>query len=175
MNKTTSFTIGKVTGVHGLNGNLKVWSYAESIETFSPGRIVLLKFEDEEGSTYTITRSAAHKKGILLNLEGIDSRTLAEALVGKEILIHRDQLPEPEEDTWYWQDLIGLDVIDQDKGLIGRITRIFPTGAYDILVVTQDVPGQKQKETLVPMHRQFVLCVDQEQRHVQVRLPEEVS
>ncbi|MBU1696086.1 MAG: 16S rRNA processing protein RimM, partial [Proteobacteria bacterium] len=43
MNKATSFTIGKVTGVHGLNGNLKVWSFADSINTFCPGRNVLLK------------------------------------------------------------------------------------------------------------------------------------
>lgn len=168
MGKTASFTIGKVTGVHGLGGNLKVWSFAESIETFRPGRTVLLKFENEEGSSYAITRAAPHKKGILLNLKGIDTRSLAEDLVGKDILIDREQLPEPEENTWYWQDLIGLDVIDGKKGRIGSITQIFPTGASDILVITRD-----SEETLVPMHRHFVKTVDIEKNTVTIDLPEE--
>ncbi len=172
MTKTTSFTIGKVTGVHGLAGNLKVWSYAESIGTFSPGRIVLLKFENEQGDTYTITRSIPHKKGILLTLKGVDSRNKSEALVGKEILINRDQLPQPEEGTWYWEDLYGLEVIDSNKGFIGKITHIFPTGAHDILVVTND-DATPESETLVPMHRQFVESVDIDQRIVKVTLPEE--
>jgi 16S rRNA processing protein RimM len=173
MGRSTSFTIGKVTGVHGLAGNLKVWSYAESVETFSPGRIVLLKFENEDGCTYTINRAAVHQKGILLNLDGIDNRDLAEALVGKEILIDRDQLPDPENDAWYWQDLIGLEVIDRVRGSIGRITRIFPTGGQDILVVTDETCGHKGHETLIPMHRRFVESVDIENNSMTVHWPEE--
>ena len=169
MNKATSFTIGKVTGVHGLGGNLKVWSFAESIDTFSPGMEILLKTEEEkEGQSYTIVRATPHKKGILLFLEGVDNRNLAEALVGKQILISRDQLPEPEEDTWYWQDLLGMDVFDHQRGFIGKITDIFPTGANDVLVVTD-----KERETLVPMHRHFVESVDIETHTVKTTLPED--
>ena len=168
MNKDTLFTIGKVTGVHGLNGNLKVWSFAESVDTFCPGISVLLK-SDEEFETFTILKSLPHKKGIILALEGIDSRNLAESLIEKEILIDRDQLPEPEKDTWYWQDLLGLDVIDHQKGYIGKITDIFPTGANDVLVVTD-----KDKETLVPMHKNFVESVDIEKMTLMTKLPQEL-
>ena len=168
MNKAASFTIGKVTGVHGLDGNLKVWSFAESIDTFCPGKNVLLKSEEGLGKPYTILKASAHKKGILLSLDGVDNRNLAEDLVGKEILIDRDQLPEPEEDTWYWQDLLGLDVFDHQKGFIGKITNIFPTGANDVLVVTD-----KTRETLVPMHKHFVESVDIEKKTVRTTLPED--
>ena len=168
MNKATSFTIGKVTGVHGLNGNLRVWSFAESLETFCPGRSVLLKSEGKEGRQYTILKASAHKKGILLSLEGIDNRSLAEDLVGEKIFIARDQLPEPEEDTWYWQDLLGLKVFDHQKGLIGKVTDIFPTGAHDILVVTDN-----EKETLVPMHKHFIGPIDVEAGTLKTTLPED--
>ncbi|MBT3176416.1 MAG: 16S rRNA processing protein RimM [Desulfobacula sp.] len=168
MNKTTSFTIGKVTGVHGLNGNLKVWSFAESVNTFCPGIIVLLKSEEEDGERFTIIKALSYKKGIILSLKGIDTRNLAEDLIGKEIFINRNQLPEPEEDTWYWQDLLGLGVIDHKKGFIGRITDIFPTGANDVLVVTD-----KDQETLVPMHKHFVESVDLEKNILQTKLPED--
>lgn len=169
MEKDIWFTIGKVTGVHGLGGNLKAWSFAESIDTFCPGRRVLIKSaEATQGNTYTIVQASPHGKGILLVLEGIDSRTLAEDLVGKEILIDRDQLPDPEQDTWYWQDLLGLDVFDHLKGFIGTVTDIFPTGANDVLVVID-----KDIETLVPMHRNFVASVDIEKNCLQVTLPED--
>lgn len=171
MNKAASFTIGRVTGVHGLNGNLKVWSFAESIDTFCSGKIVLLKSEkalESMGKPYTILKALAHKKGILLTLEGIDNRSLAEELVGKEILIDRDQLPEPEEGTWYWQDLMGLDVFDHKKGFIGKITDIFPTGANDMLVVMD-----KTREILIPMHKHFVESIDIEKNAVKTTLPPE--
>lgn len=172
MDKTDSFTIGKVTGVHGLNGNLKVWSYAQSIDTFSPGRSVLLKSEEDPGQFFTIAQATAHKKGVLLSLLGVDSRNLAQDLIGKEILIDRDQLPEPEEGTWYWQDLLGLDVFDHQKGFIGKITEIFPTGANDMLVVTDKTTG-KTKETLVPMHKHFVKSIDIEKNSIITTLPED--
>jgi 16S rRNA processing protein RimM len=167
------FTIGKVTGVHGLNGNLKVWSFAQSIDTFGAGNIVLLQSEDGRRSEYTILRASAHKKGVLLMLENVDSRDLAEALVGHEILIHRDQLPEPEEDTWYWQDLIGLNVMDETRGHLGKIKEIFPTGANDVLVVAPEKGMEKSKEVLIPMHRHFVISVNLDQQTMITRLPED--
>ncbi|MCD4722405.1 MAG: ribosome maturation factor RimM [Desulfobacula sp.] len=172
MDKAASFTIGRVTGVHGLNGNLKVWSFAESIDTFCPGKNVLLKSEkalEGLGKSYTILKALAYKKGILLTLEGIDNRSLAEELIGKEILIDRNQLPEPEEDTWYWQDLLGLDVFDHQQGFIGKIIDIFPTGANDMLVIMD-----KTRETLVPMHKHFVESIDLEKKVIRTTLPPEL-
>jgi 16S rRNA processing protein RimM len=162
------FTIGQVTGIHGLGGNLKVRSFAESADTFSPGKSVLLTSEDDAGQRYTILKATPQRKGILLFLEGIDNRELAEDLVGKKIFIDRAQLTEPEEDTWYWQDLLGLDVFDDRKGFIGKITDIIPTGANDVLVVTD-----KTRETLVPMHKHFVDSVNIETGIVRTTLPED--
>lgn len=167
MNKTASFTIGKVTGVHGLNGTLKVASFAESVDTFQEGRTIVVKNREEEGRPYLILHASPHKQGVLLNLEGIENRDQAEGLVGKKIHIDRDQLPEPEKDTWYWQDLMGLDVVDHIKGYLGKITHIFPTGAHDVLVITDN-----DKETLVPMHKYFVESVDVDTHTVRTTLPE---
>ena len=169
MDKITSFTIGKVTGVHGLNGNLKVWSFAQSIETFNPDREVLLKREKEQGRLFTILKALPQKKGIILTLEGLDNRTLAESFIGCEIIISRDQLPEPEENSWYWEDLINLDVVDHNMGFIGKVTEIFPTGAHDILVVIDK--DNNKKETLVPMHKEFVKSIDAQQNEIKITLP----
>ena len=168
MDKSTSFTIGKVTGVHGLNGNLKVCSFAASMDTFCPGRLVFLKSGQAMSTPYSIVKVSAHKKGVILQLDGVDSRNLAEDLVGCEVLIERDQLPEPEKDTWYWQDLYGLEVVDRDRGFIGKISKIFPTGANDVLVVTDNT-----RETLVTMHKHFVDSIDMDAGTMKTTLPED--
>jgi 16S rRNA processing protein RimM len=170
-------TIGKVTGVHGLKGNLKVWSFAESVDTFGQGRQIWLKSEQEEkGVEYTILTAAARKKGVLIRLEDVDTVELAEQLIGQEILISKDQLPEIEADTWYWQDLYGLTVIDTRLGKLGVIDRIFPTNANDMLVVVdKDAPDEKTKgdpEILIPMHDHFVESVDLDAGVVTTTLPD---
>ena len=173
MGSKALFTIGKVTGVHGLDGNLKIWSFAESIETFRAGRTVLLQIEDGNTKPYTIEKAQPYKKGALLLLEGICDRNAAENVVGCEILIRRDQLPEPEEDTWYWQDLLGLTVVDDVEGYLGDITDIFPTGANDVLVVTGKDDQKQEREILIPMHDHFVRDVDLNNGVMTVTLPED--
>ncbi len=168
MTVAAPFTIGTVKGVHGLRGLLRVASFAASMDTFAPGRTVFLREQGKDDRFYQILDVSPHKQGLLLALEGIDSRDLAEDLVGSDILIHRDQLPEPEADSWFWEDLMGLAVRDHTKGYLGTITHIFPTGANDVLVVTDG-----DRETLVPMHRHFVQSVDLENRTLLTTLPED--
>ena len=160
--------MGKITGAHGLDGKLKVWSFAESIDVFVPGNRLFVRTENTDAVIpYVIEKCSDRKKGLLLRLSGVDTRALADDLVGKEVLIHRQQLPEPEEDAWYWQDLFGLEVIDKNRGSLGIIETIIPTGAHDVLVVKN-----RDKEILIPMHRQFVTHVDLEDKTVTTCLPQ---
>lgn len=170
----TWLTIGKVTGVHGLGGNLKVWSWAQSPDTFSNGLTVVLKDEDAppgSGREYVINRTGLYKKGVLLSLDGVTTRDESEALVGKIIRVDKANLPELEQDTWYWQDLIGLKVVDAQKGELGKIEQLFPTGADDILVVKKKT-AQGTQEVLVPMNAVFVKDVNLETGMIKTQLPE---
>lgn len=169
----TWLTIGKVAGVHGLGGNLKIWSWAQSPDTFANGLCVWLKDEDETlcpGQKYVISRTGPHKKGVLLSLEGVTTREDSESLVGKLVLIDKTNLPDLDEDTWYWQDLIGLTVVDLSHGDLGKVERLFPTGADDILVVTNKMP-QGEKEVLIPMNAVFVKDVNLETGMITTQLP----
>jgi len=177
MNQESLLTIGKITGVHGLKGNLKVWSFAESVDTFGKGRKIWLKSEQgEREKEYTILTASARKKGVLISLKDVNTVEQAEQLIGQEILISKDQLPEIEEDSWYWQDLYGLTVVDRHLGKLGTIDRIFPTNANDMLVVVDmDAPNKDkngESEILIPMHDHFVESVDLEDRVVTTTLPD---
>nr|WP_320015029.1 ribosome maturation factor RimM [uncultured Desulfobacter sp.] len=170
----TWLTIGKVTGVHGLGGNLKVWSWAQSPDTFTQGLTVVLKNEDESldpGREYIIARVGRYKKGVLLTLEGVNTREASEALVGKLVLVDKNNLPDLDEDTWYWEDLIGLKVVDACEGELGKVEQLFPTGADDILVVTDKTPQGKQ-EVLIPMNAVFIKDVNLDNGVITTELPE---
>lgn len=170
----TWLTIGKIAGVHGLGGNLKVWSWAQSPDTFARGLIVVLKDEDSvliPGREYVITRVGRYKKGVILSLEGVNSRESSEALVGQLVLVNKTNLPKLDEDTWYWQDLIGLTVVDADQGELGTVDQLFPTGADDILVVT-DKTAQGKQEVLIPMNAVFVKDVNLDTGVIKTELPE---
>lgn len=170
----TWLTIGKVTGVHGLGGNLKVWSWAQSPDTFTQGLTVVLRNEDETldpGREYVIIRTGRYKKGVLLTLEGVTTREASEALVGKLVLVNKTNLPDLDEDTWYWEDLIGLTVVDTCEGELGKVDQLFPTGADDILVVTDKTPQGKQ-EVLIPMNAVFVKDINLDTGVITTDLPE---
>ena len=179
----TLLSIGKITGIHGLKGNLKIWSFAESIDTFGKGREIWLKSEnDPTGTAYTLVEASPRNKGLVIRLKDVDNPDLAQALVGKEILINREVLPELEKEEWYWEDLYGLTVIDREQGRLGIVEGIFSTNAHDILVVTHKDPDRidgttgsernGESEILIPMHDHFVESVDMEAKIIKTTLPE---
>lgn len=160
--------MGEITGVHGLEGNIKVRSFAQSPDLFVPeSQVFIPEQTGSDARAYLIERSVPHKKGLLMRLSGVDTRETAQLLVGKKILVHRSRLPAPEDNAWYWQDLYGLAVMDEILGDLGVVDTIFSTGAHDILVVKA-----RNREWLIPMHRQFVTAVDLEKALVVTRLPE---
>lgn len=158
--------VGKVTGVHGLKGYLKVTSYAESASIFSPGTRVYIDTRDGQGRWQEISRSAPHKKGLLLSFTNVDVNE-AQTLLGADLLIDRDSLPELDEDTYYWEDLIGLDVIDETAGMIGTIRSVIATGSNDVFVV-----AGKEREIMVPALASVVLEVNLESNVMRIDLPE---
>jgi len=167
-NPADLLVMGKITGAHGLDGKLKFRSFAESADIFAPNCRVFLRTENKtDARPLVIEKCIDRQKDMLVRLSGVNTRESADALVGKEILLDRQQLPDPETDAWYWQDLFGLTVVDQNRGNLGIIETIIPTGAHDVLVVKN-----RDKEILIPMHRQFVTQVDLEDKTVTTCLPQ---
>lgn len=162
-------SIGKIVGPHGIQGAVKVYSYAESFSVFKTGITILVKNpNDSTVKDYSIKWSAPHSRFILLLLEGIDSRVPADNLKGFELFIKKADLPQLEEDTYYWNDIIGLAVYASDDKYIGRVESIIQTGANDIYVVKDE----KNKEVLIPAIESVVSNIDIIQKTMKVNLPE---
>jgi 16S rRNA processing protein RimM len=148
-------TLGYVSGPHGLQGWLKVHSDTsprENIVGYSPWYLI----RDGERSRWQVNGGRWQGKAVVAKLAGCNDREAAEALTGSVIQIRREQLPDvsaPGE--YYWVDLVGLRVETLDGVVLGRIERLFETGANDVMVV------QGERERLLPyVWEQVVHSVD---------------
>lgn len=167
MSESGYLLIGSITGVHGIRGALRVWSHAESPSVFDPGCPIFLKRKKGPLERYIIRSAAPRKRGVLLSLEGVSGRTEAESLLDAELFIEKSRLPELEEDTYYWDDLVGLSVVTMEGEFLGHITTIIPTGSNDVYVVRDG-----RRETMIPAIGSVVISVSLEDRTMQVSLPE---
>ena len=163
--------IGKITGAHGIKGVVKVFSYAESVSRYASGTSLHVKDAEGDENVVKIKWAKPHSKVILLSLEGITNRNQAEALLGSELYINRALLDEPEEGTFYWSDLIGLEVFDMQAEYVGRVSSIIETGSNDVYVVTCSEAGHI-KETLVPALEWVVKEIDLEKKIMRIDPPE---
>jgi 16S rRNA processing protein RimM len=137
--------MGEVIRPHGLEGLLRIKSYAESEESFLRSERIFLHMGSEEPLEYTVTSVRRHKNVYLLKLRGIDSLEEAEKLRGARILIGKETLNSKGPDEYFWHELIGLDVYLNGGEYVGKIKHILPTGSNDIYVVQEG-----KKEVLIP-------------------------
>ena len=167
--------IGKIVGAHGLHGTCKVVSFAESVSIFSTNRSIILRRPDGEERTCAVQWSKQHSRCILLALEGVTDRDQAETLVGCELLIPRSSLPEPEDGSYYWFDLIGLSVYTTDGRFLGRLESIFPTGSNDVYVIRPELEDNRPgEELLIPEIESVVREIDLDRKLMRVDLTEDM-
>ena len=156
-------TLGRVTGAHGLQGWIRVHSETSPRENIATFRHLLL---GRNGAWQRWRLNAGRRQGktVVLKLRGCNDRGAAEALVGAEIAIERAQLPQLEEPgEYYWTDLEGLSVETGDGRSLGRLERLFETGANDVMVV------QGERERLIPfVWGEVVKDVDLDARRIRV-------
>ncbi|OHB33855.1 MAG: 16S rRNA processing protein RimM [Desulfuromonadaceae bacterium GWC2_58_13] len=161
------FQLGVVVGTHGLRGDLKVRPLTpDSDSLLAAGQVV---FRDKGGrlQSYEPARAVPQKGNVLLRLRGLETIEAARHLVGNDVLIPFADLPDLDDDEFYWYELQGLKVVDRTRGELGTLDELLVTGAHDIYVV-----NGRFGEIMVPAVSRFVIEVDLESGQMTVDLPE---
>ncbi len=155
--------LGQVVGVFGVKGWVKIRSDTEpraNILQYSPWYLK----QNDNWVCQRVVASQQQSKGLIVQFEGITDRDVAAQLVGREIAVPRDQLPTPAKGEYYWADLIGLRVRNQQGDDLGVVVNLLETGANDVLVVRDG-----ELEHLIPYVRgYYVLKVDPEAGYIEV-------
>ncbi len=146
--------LGRISGVFGVDGWVKLFSYTEPREAILGHRNCLLQ-QDGKWNKLQWCEGRRQGKTIVARLDGVADRDAAALLIGADIGIWREDLPETADSEFYWADLEGLSVVNKDGRELGRVAYMMATGANDVLVVTGD------QEMLIPfVTGQYVLDVD---------------
>lgn len=135
--------VGKISGIFGIKGWVKVFSFTdprENILTYSPW---LLK-KDDQTKTLNVIDGQLQGKTIVAQLAGIDDRDQAANLMGGDIFITRNQLPKTAKGEYYWSELIDLNVETIQGVQLGVVDSLLETGANDVIVV------QGERERVIP-------------------------
>jgi 16S rRNA processing protein RimM len=134
---------------------------------FEAGRTIRVRESSGQVKNREINWVRPHTGTALISFKGINDRSQAEALIGSELIIQKEELPDLEEDTHYWIDLIGIEVYTSEDKYLGRIESIIETGSNDVYVVKD-----KKKEVLIPALASAVVDIDIKHKRMQVELPE---
>ncbi len=157
----THLVIGHVAGPWGLKGEVKLVVDTDYPERFRRLRRVYL---GDDLVPYDVERGRPHGRFAVLKLAGIDSPEAAEPLRRQAVHVHIHDAVPPPEGTWYWHQLIGLDVWTTRGEHVGTLAQILETGSNDVYIVKRVGGG----EALIPAIESVIKSVDLDQKRMTI-------
>lgn len=167
MEKNDRMVIGRILGVHGIKGELKILPLTDDPDRFYDLDSITIqngKLEQE----YSITNCRIHKNHVLLLLDEIDNRNDAELLIGKEIAIPRDQAVDLGDDEFFIEDLMGLPVYN-DGVYLGKISYVLQTGGVDVYTISEG-----NRNYLVPARNIYFKEINIENGRIDASIPQDI-
>lgn len=161
--------VGKIVNTHSLKGEVKVISSTDfEEERFKKGSKLLITRGNQLLREVVVQSYRNHKNFLLVKFEGIDSVEEAEKLKNLQIKIDSDEVGELEENEFYFHQIIGCEVFDENDKNLGEIIDILTPGANDVWVIK----GENGKEILIPYIEDVVKKIDITSKKVNIEVME---
>ena len=161
--------VGKIVNTHSLKGEVKVISSTDfEEERFKKGSKLLITRGNQLIREVIVESYRNHKNFLLVKFEGIDSVEEAEKLKNLQIKIDSDEVGELEENEFYFHEIIGCQVFDENDRNLGEIINILTPGANDVWVIK----GEEGKEILIPYIEDVVKQIDIINKKVNIEVME---
>ncbi len=169
--------VGRVIGAWGIKGGIKVKPFAADPQAlFSSKRWYIqppetarpagLKPAQPLPSLLRVVTAKEQGDGVVATAQELPDRNAAEALKGARVFISRASFPTPDEDEFYWVDLIGLDVQNRQGLALGRVVGLIETGPHCVLRIQPEAADAA--EVLIPFVGVYIDQVDQAARRIHV-------
>jgi 16S rRNA processing protein RimM len=178
--------LGHVSAAFGIKGWVKVHPYAQpashpgQTQVGSADSVLLASTQwwlhwAQRGTQQAVKptevlKSQWHSGAVIAQLNGVDDRNQAEALRGAEVWVPRSAFPATADDEYYFVDLIGMTVWNQQDQLLGTVVEVFDNGAHEVLVLDTPAltPAGKPKQSMLPFVDAYVLEVDDDAKLIRV-------
>lgn len=157
--------VGRVLGAWGIKGGIKVKPFAADPQAlFSSKRwfIQPSEFARPPGvkpaaslpPLLRVVTAKEHGDGVVATVQELPDRTAAEAMKGARVFVSRASFPTPDEDEFYWVDLIGLSVVNRSAIVLGDVVGLIETGPHCVLRVQARAQAQPQAQAQAQPHGQ---------------------
>ena len=153
--------VGKINGLFGVQGWVKIFSHTKprkNILNYSPWLVNI----NNKWQTLEVLQGREQGKTLVAQIKDINDREQARGLIGVDIYIKTSQLPQLPKGEYYWEELIGLAVVNKQQLVLGKVSNLFETGANNVLIV------QGEKEHWIPYIQPFLIAVNIEKQQILV-------
>lgn len=166
---TEFLNVGKIVNTHGIRGEVRVISQTDfPEERYRKGQRLTLFRENKAPLELTVAGHRKHKNFDLLTFEGYPTINDVEPLRDGILKVSKDELSELTENEYYYHEIIGLTVIDEQARELGKIKEILSPGANDVWVVQR----KGKKDALIPYIESVVRQIDLDKGEVHIEIPE---
>jgi 16S rRNA processing protein RimM len=155
--------VGTIPRTHGLKGEFKFHPFVTEPDILNNLNHLKLKGDSAQETEFDIESLRGMPGKLIVKLKGIDSINDAEAYTGQTVLAPEADFQELPKGEYYWFQILGLNVYDEDGLHYGQVTDIIETGSNDVYVV-QDRTRENSKEILIPMIDWVVKSIDIEEK-----------
>lgn len=166
MTKDNCFELGKITKTHGLKGEVVLWLDVDFPEDYEDLESILLE-ERGELVPYFMESYRLSGNRAIVKFEDIDTFEKAELMINLQAFLPLEDLPELDNNQFYYHEIIDYKVIDKNLGELGTVQTVHSMQAQDLLVM-----DYKGKEVLIPVISEIVLNADKVAKVLNVNLPD---
>ncbi|WP_310393994.1 ribosome maturation factor RimM [Hymenobacter sp.] len=165
-----TYQLGYIIKTHGLRGHVVAHFDVDDAAAYTKLKTVYLALAGAP------TKLVAHHvekvqpqagTRVLLKLRGIERIEEAEPLRGAQLHLPLTELPALDEGQFYFHDVIGFTVVDENLGELGLVENFYELPQQDMLAMRYQ--GQ---EVLIPVVDELVSHADMVKKQIYVALPE---
>ena len=166
---TELIEVGRIVNTHGIKGEIRVMNISDfPDERYAKGNVLYIEQGSDEEIEVIVNSHRVHKNFHLLTFEGYTNINEVLHFVNHDLFIAMDENDDLGEDTFYFHDIVGLTVVDEEGEHIGEISEIMETGSNDVWIVKR----QGKKDLLLPVIDSVILSVDLDEEVVVVHVLE---
>ena len=155
--------MGQLGAPYGVHGWIKLRSFTQPAENIQHYKTWHIKTKKADWQPIELTDIKTHQQIFIAKIANVNNPEEAALFTNQLIGITQQNLPKLKQGEYYWSDLIGLTVIDEDNNALGVIDHLFETGANDVMVVKDNKQPQ-----LLPYHPSVVKSIDLEEKIMRV-------
>lgn len=166
MKPSQCFQLGIVSRPHGLKGEVYISLDTDFPDDYTEMESVFL-LQNGKLVPFFIERIQIRNSEALVKFEDINDKEAALSIKGLPLYLPLDQLPELESDQFYFHEIIGFQIIDENSGELGTVGQVYEAGHQDLIGM-----DYQDKEVLIPINDDIILSVDREKKTLLVNLPD---